>query len=694
MLRVDLERRTVAASVRALVAGPPRPGGGVARARREWGLEVHRRYGEERARLTPGFRAEVAVGLRHAVDGFEVSLTGRADGVIDRGGALVVEEVKSARHATPEHRLQLRLYALCLHHTHPGRVVRARLVLAERDLEIAFDPARTVRTLEERVRAAIAGARRREERARARRALAAELRFPYPTLRRGQRALMDAVAEGLAEGRPVLAEAPTGIGKTVCALLPALRFALEHDARLFFLTAKTTQQRLVARTFRDLAPPGLRALTQRAKARMCPPQTLLCHPDHCAYLDRPADPAFVPRTPHLAPDVIFSHGEQARVCPHALSLALAAEMDLVIGDYNYVYAPAAAPALERTVVIVDEAHNLSDRVRAHHSPVLTRAQVADPLTRWRFPSWFDRLDACIADRELRPEVWAELRRDAVEHTVRYAYEGGLVRPDDPLLDVLATVVALHDALSRDTPEFVPYADGARVGVWCVNAAPVLRPIHERLRGCVAMSATLRPTAHYSEVLGVTDPVTVSLPSPFPPENRCVVIVPSVQTTLRERPRHYARIARTVENVVAVRPGRYIAYFPSFSFLDAVRAHLDGSGVVAQRPGPDRRVVLDRLDGDADVLLLAVLGGVFAEGIDIRGLHGAIVVGPGLPAVSEERTAMRTYFDQLTGHGFQHAMLYPGMQRVVQAAGRVHRAPTDKGVIVLLDRRFTQHPYGE
>ncbi|MHC4957732.1 MAG: helicase C-terminal domain-containing protein [Planctomycetota bacterium] len=690
-MNVDLAARTVTASVRDLVSGPPKPGGGLVRARIEWGNEFHRRYRADCEGSVPGFRAEVPVELRHVIDGFALHLTGRADGVIDRHDAVVVEEVKSARFATAEHRLQLRLYALCLTHAHPGRPVRARLVLADRDLEVPFDPARTLRDLEDRVREAIREARRREERARTRRALAAELAFPYPERRGGQGAMMDAVAEGLAEGRPVLVEAPTGIGKTVAALLPALRFALEQDARLFFLTAKTTQQRLVARTFTDLAPDGLRAMTLRAKARMCPPQTLLCHRDHCEYLQQPGAPGLVPAAPHLEPRAIYAHAEAARTCPYALSLALARDMDLVIGDYNYLYGPAAALDLENTVVIVDEAHNLFDRMRDHHSPELARARVAECT---RFAPFLATVDTCIADRELRADVWEDLRGEAAELTVRYASEGGLVRYDDPLVEVFTTIAQLHDALASEAPEFVPYADGERTGAWCVNPAPLLRPVHDRLLGCVAMSATLHPLPHYAEVLGFRDPLDVSLPSPFPDENRCVVTVPSVRTTYRERPREYGRIARAIEEVVAVRPGRYIAYFPSFAFLESVRGHLRAPRVLAQSPGMDRRAALDRLAEDDEVLLLAVLGGVFAEGIDIQGLSGAIVVGPGLPPIGNERDAMRAYFEQLNGHGFRHAMLYPGMQRVVQAAGRVHRGPADRGVIVLLDHRFTHDSYAE
>jgi DNA excision repair protein ERCC-2 len=228
----------------------------------------------------------------------------------------------------------------------------------------------------------------------------------------------------------------------------------------------------------------------------------------------------------------------------------------------------------------------------------------------------------------------------------------------------------------------------------VNPAPLLREVHERLGGCVMMSATLRPEAHWSHVLGLEDPVGLSVPSPFPPENRRVVIVPSVRTTLRERSRQYARIARLIERVVAVRPGRYVAYFPSFPFLEEVRSRLRVERVLAQRPDADRCAVLERVQAESELLLLAVLGGVFAEGIDMRGLAGAIVVGPGLPAVSDERAAMAEYFEQLAGDGWERAMVVPGMQRVVQAAGRVHRTPDDRGVIVLLGERFTRQPYAD
>ena len=221
-------------------------------------------------------------------------------------------------------------------------------------------------------------------------------------------------------------------------------------------------------------------------------------------------------------------------------------------------------------------------------------------------------------------------------------------------------------------------------------------------GTVAMSATLEPAAYFERVLGFAGmhPLRVSLPSPFPPEHREVVIVPSVSTTWRERRRHEERIADLIEQVATSRAGNYVAYFPSFRFLEDVRAHLSlpASDLLVQTPRMpewERSAVLRRLRAaEAPVLLLAVLGGVFGEGIDLPGeaLVGTILVGPGLPAVGFEREAMKHHFDREEEGGFAYAMLYPGMQRVIQAAGRVHRTPEDRGVIVLLGRRFAQRPY--
>jgi len=715
VLSVDLESREIVASVRALATwppGPPRPAGWLARARLALGNEVHRRYRLERTRTTADFAAEEAVGLTHEVDGFALRLTGRADGVIRRADGILVEEVKSVGRLAvqPAHAFQLRLYALCLART--GAAVRGRLVLVsaeeeERTVEVDCDPGRTERELEARLRDLIAAARRAAVRAKAKADLARELRFPYPRPRTGQVRLVETIAEGLDAGRPVLALAPTGSGKTVCALLAALRFALSRDAVLFYATAKTTQQELVARTFRDVAAGRpLQSLTLRAKARMCPPQTLLCHPDHCSHLARFLDERR--RTPvlerlgrgavHIHPDTVFRAGVETELCPYALALTLARDMDLVIGDYNYVYGPSSLEAERDTVVVLDEAHNLFDRARQYDSPFLSRARVRALTAPPEFAGYFAELEAFCAADEPAPARLDELADEALRLTVRYARTAP-VRPDDAVLDVLSTAVHIRDLTRADEPEFVPYRTEAGRGIVCVNPAGRLRERHRQMLGTVAMSATLTPLGYFRDVLGFgpLDPLEIEHPSPFPEEHHCVVVTPTVSTAWRERGRHYGAIANLIARVVLVQPGHYVAYLPSFPFLEEVRARMTQPTLV-QRPGMTveaRQQMVKRLRDDPEpLLLLAVTGGSFAEGIDLpgAGLIGAIVVGPGLPPVGLERTAMRHYFDRATQRGFAHAMLYPGMQRVIQSAGRVHRTPDDRGVIVLLDRRFAERPY--
>jgi DNA excision repair protein ERCC-2 len=285
----------------------------------------------------------------------------------------------------------------------------------------------------------------------------------------------------------------------------------------------------------------------------------------------------------------------------------------------------------------------------------------------------------------------------------------LVFPRDPLVDLLRAVMHVRALIAARDRALIPYVagpaapGGAAVGVCCVDPSRRLAAQHRRTRGLVAMSATLAPLGYYRSLLGLDDldPVTVRVPAPFPPEHRCALIVPTVTTRLRERDQHAPAIARLIQDIVSVRPGRYAAYFPSFAFLGRVRSLLDlpqGSLLtqVPDMPASLRQRLLERMRAQpGPTLLLAVTGGVFAEGIDLPGedLIGAIVVGVSLPAPSFERALMHRYFDEhADGHGFAHAMLFPAMQRVIQAAGRVLRTPEDRGVIALLDRRFAEPGY--
>lgn len=836
-MNIDFERKRITVAIRELATGPAERvrGPSVPRLRIELGQDVHRAYRLRRQDELGAdrFTAEVGLSLEREVHGFTAHVRGRADGVgvIEGAGAaggtvLLVEEVKSVAldepalaaltaADVPGYALQARFYALCLALRHRGRTVHARLVLVSivdestRTIELDFDAGHTEADLDALLRAALTEAEAARARAHRRAESAAALVFPYDAPRPPQQALLDAFDEGLAAGRPVLAEAPTGTGKTAAALLAGLRYSLAGDATLYFTTAKSTQSEHVARTFADLVraaglPPGaIKAVTLRAKDRMCPPGTLQCHPAHCPYLrdyEQRATKsgivaALAAESCHLDADTVYERAARSVLCPFEVSRDLAAEADLVICDYNHVYDRAAAlpPFIERSgdpldgnapasgaaldpaaaaVVVIDEAHNLLDRARAYDSPSVRRADVALVRERVLAGAYLaphgDAPGSTALPRTSRSEyLLAEIAAfceelaahidathedavragrgfvddttpvgdsgedgrlpDVIPASFRDAWQAlgeraeallfgfsvrcqlhALVFPRDPLIELLRSVMHVRALVAARDRALIPYVagpaapTGSAVGVCCVDPSRRLAVQHRRSRGVLAMSATLAPLEYYRAQLGL-DALTVRVPSPFLAEHRCVLVVPQVTTQLRERERHAPTIARLIEDIVRARAGRYAAYFPSFEFLSRVRALLDlpSESLLVQLPDMPlvlRQRMLARMRRQpGPVLLLAVTGGVFAEGIDLPGeeLIGALIVGLSLPAPSFERVLMRQYFDEhAEGQGFAHAMLYPAMQRVVQAAGRVLRTPEDRGVIALLDHRFAEPGYAE
>ncbi|MBW2523815.1 MAG: hypothetical protein JRI23_06550 [Deltaproteobacteria bacterium] len=798
---IDLDRRRISLTVAELVrvaharAVAPTLRG---KDRAELGRWAHRRYREWRGAACPGFRSEVPVELLREVDGFDVRVGGRVDGWYREGSSLVVEEAKSVvwsmaeldRVSTAEledYAAQVQLYALAAQGRHPRTPLVARLALLSliddgwRVLPVPFAKRDVEQMVAELVRRAIRWERRAAERRARLATVAARLRFPYATLRPGQAELMERIRSGLDRSRPLLLQAATGSGKTVCALLPALRHGLAQDAAVWFVTAKTTQQPLVARTFLDLCaasdvgPGELYAITLRAKERMCPTGDLQCHEQLCPFLrdfEARLDASglssrLTSARLHLAPDGIYGEATRAGLCPFRASLALTADAGLIIADYNYVYdsAPSTAareggPGNRPQLVIVDEAHNLAERVREARSPFVSLAAVRGLLRRGRrrhrsghaaSPAQLELLDDPIhretrdlradlhriaaeleaeiashlvaagrardrwvhgcATVELEPRRWQQRRAAISRWLLRYGVHcraRGIVRPRDPVVDLLRRIGAVSAAVQEPCAQIVPYVAGeetergAGVGAVCLDPAHWLERHHRAAAGTVMMSATLQPAAYYAAVLGLAplSPLVSSVPSPFPPEHRCVRIAPSVSTSYLRR-RYTARaVARIIGQVVQAKPGRYAAYFPSFSYLEAVERHLALPGVArfVQVPfmeAEERRGVLRALRTcSGPALLLAVAGGVFAEGIDLPGdaLIGAIIVGPALPRLSFERAMMRRHFHVRHGRGFAYAMLVPGMQKVVQAAGRVIRAPEDRGVIVLVGRRFVERDY--
>ncbi|MYC82217.1 MAG: hypothetical protein F4X19_09020 [Acidobacteria bacterium] len=760
--------------------------------RGELGREVHQEYQSARRAAFPGYRTEVPLGCELQVDGCRVTIQGRLDGVYRDRQGWVVEEIKSRlgpveageeSPVVPAHLLQLKVYVHLWMKTHAADDVRGRLVViscsdrSSHCLEVESDPPAMDRFLEMRIREILArlqpSARREEARG------LPPLRFPYPRMRKGQAELVESIEEALQSSRPLLVSAPTGIGKTVAALYAALRFSRRHGLSVFFLTSKTTQQRIVADTLslweearseEDGSGRPFTGLVLRSKEKICANDVVCCHPSRCAYardfygkLESSDLRSSLADFTVITPDLVYQSAVENEICPFELSVELLPEADLVLCDYNYLYDPRIS--LKRrfsgdsraAVVIIDEAHNLYGRARDYYSPRLDLGRVRSLKRKMQaLAGMADASQAAIefGSGERAGNAGGEdaaFARDVVDCLSRLeSYFGEIradfressegnpfpVRLDRPFFDDLGD--RLHDllrrylldpkrrAVPRGEDEFLEMARGLeefrtvleiggeefvhlydetgkshQLRILCLNPALQLRERHRTFHSVVAMSATLSPLEFYRDVLGFEpDAMMLSLPSPFPPDNRKVVVVPEVSTRYRHRAETAPRVGRIIERVVAVRPGNYLAFFPSFEFLGGVRPFLRPDGyrlLVQKRTMGDhsRNALLEELaSSDQPHLLLGVQGGIFAEGVDYPGdlAIGVIIVGPALPRVGRELDLTRQYFEEQYGRGFEYACLFPGMNRVVQSAGRVIRSETDRGVIVLVGQRFGYENY--
>jgi DNA excision repair protein ERCC-2 len=712
------------------------------------GIAGHRLVARRRG---PGWQAEFALEARHGT----LRVRGRADGV-DLAGARL-DEVKTHRgpaaripaHHRALHRAQARVYGWMLAAQHALPAVDVGVVYLD------IDAGTETREAEQLDAAALhaffadlagrylAWAEREAAHRAARDAWLATLAWPFAEFRAGQRELATAVYNAARSGRHLLAQAPTGIGKTMATVFPMLK-ALPTQGldKLFYLTAKTPGRQLaldaVARLGGD-APAPLRVVALVARDKACEHPDKACHGDSCplarGFYDRlgaarteavqriaaPADAAAVR-------GVALAHG----ICPYYLTQELVRWADVVVADYNYLFDTSAllqGLTVEndwKTALLVDEAHNLAARAREMYSATLA----------------IDAMRAAKAEapKPLQPKI-ERVRRAAAAIAKAQAAEGIAYRSADAvpgdLSEALRKLVAAAGALMVDDPTalrgaalqlhfdallFLALADAldrhsqfdvtlpataaprgkvdATLCLRNVVPAPFLQPRFAQVHAAVLFSATLAPPQHHRRMLGLPDDCAeVDIASPFDAAQLDVQLVPDVPTRFRQRDASRTRLAGLIAAQFRARPGNYLAFFSSFDYLDQVAA-----AVAAQAPElplrlqqrrmgeAERQAFVDSFAEGGAQIGFAVLGGAFGEGIDLPGsrLVGAFVATLGLPQLNPVNEAMKARLATLFGgDGWDHAYLYPGLQKVVQAAGRVIRTPADRGVLLLIDDRFAR-----
>ena len=726
------------------------------------GQEIHSRVQKKRTASDPSYEAEAAISRVFAREGYQFRIDGRMDGIF-RSDPPKIEEIKTSFNIRELARrlsdnpmghpycLQLLTYGYFSwleHHVVPS--LSFHLVSTRNrdslDLELALDLPVYERWLDLRLDELVVEVRKAEKRALRRRKLALGFSFPYEIPRCGQVELMQTIEEGIEEHRPMHIQAPTGLGKTVGVLYPILREALSRGQRVVYVTPKNSQH-LVAEDavmrFHDRGT-KIKSLTITAKGKICFQNEPLCDPVFCEYANHYYTKLherglldILAKKRKLKARVFRELGEEYQVCPFELQLDAAEEADIVICDYNYVFAPRSALGRIAMVTIdqtgkpnlvIDEAHNLPSRAMDYYSPSLSslvleqmRAEVRTVPSRFQAEAE-ELLDACMqVIVSCRPETSPKpqkvdvpvdkfLEQDSKLRAFlsRYLDSDAEIQRGDVIMKLCFYWSAFTETLEyASDPEkeeffttFHPHPTGGIVKITCCDASSMLKERYDEYEQVVGFSATLRPFDYYARLSGL-DPEnvkTAEFQSPFPKEHRKLLIIPQISTKYSDRERNYAKIADVIQRITALRKGNYFAFFPSFEFLERVLALFQlPKGFTVLRQERDIKAaqvekVLDHLrEASCPTILFAVQGGTFSEGVDYPGemAIGAFVIGPPLPNFDLEREQMRDYYEKRYKAGFDYAYAIPAMAKAIQAAGRVIRSEVDRGLIVLMDNRFVQ-----
>ncbi len=705
------------------------------------------------SRRPPSYLSEYSVEYQHCEPRLQFTLRGRADGYDPEQG--IVEEIKTCRTAPdtiPEpvaqmHMAQGRLYAAII--AAQGRMaeleVRVTWFNIDSEEEFSrseqFSRAELVDFLADTLTKfahwlhTLAQARHQRD------ASIVALAFPYGGFRSGQREIAELAYKCVHQGGQLLLEAPTGIGKTAAFLYPALKALAtgKHD-KIAFLTSKSVGRRAAQTALADFAESGYRgtALSLTAKDKICFSPGRACHGDDCPfarnYYDKLPE-ALYAALEHgtLHREDVESIARRFEVCPYELGLDLLPWVDIIIADLHYVYSLTATVGSQqeadgkRWTVLLDEAHNLPGRARGMYSAELAKADVLQARSHVSgdLAKCLTRVNKQFLALQKYP--WQEPEFHTCDSPPQALLQA-LLLFTGAVSEVLAQAPSFlqrHRELMEfyfETLQFLRVAElwgedfrfqlhrtagqqSLRIVLNCLDPARLLSTRHERAHAVIAFSATLSPLPWSRASLGLGEQAVCSrATSPFDKTQLRVSLATSIDTRYHQRAQTLPALVQLLHRWLDQTPGNCIVYFPSYRYLQDALTLLQstGSGLQSrslwvqtqQQSEQEREQLLQLLEQREDIVAFCILGGVFGEGIDLPGklLSSVVVVGIGMPQVNRDTRQLQAWYQQHYAAGFEYAFLYPGMQKVDQALGRVVRRIDDTGRALLIDPRYRQRQY--
>ena len=766
---METETRVIRISVRNLVEFVMRSGDldnrrltGAEKDAMQAGSRIHRKIQKQ---MGAGYQAEVALNTRIDEGRFQILVEGRADGIMtDVTGHVTIDEIKGVyldidrlEESIPVHQAQALCYGYMYARKEQLEEIGIQVTYCQLETEMIrrFTKNYSFEELDQwfqgLIHEYVKWANYLYEHELRRDASLKDLQFPFP-YRPGQRELAVSVYKAIAREKNLFIQAPTGVGKTLSTVFPAVKAMGEQMAdKVFYLTAKSITRTVAEEAFRILREHGmyLNTLAITAKEKLCFLEEISCNPDDCPYarghFDRVNDAVYeiIHTEQGIGREEILRYAREYRVCPFEFCLDISNWVDGVICDYNYVFDPHVR--LKRYfsegvsgnyLFLVDEAHNLVSREM--YSAFLIKEDV---LTAKKILKGHRKLTRAF---EKVNRLLLEMKREADGyqiyenvHTLTLALQSlyGELEPfmeehdsfenRELVLDFyfqLRDFLAVYEELGDDYRIYSECLPDGRflVKLFCMNPARHLKECLDKGRATVFFSATLLPVMYYKELLsGNQEDYAVYVESPFPRENRLLLVASDVSSRYtRRNQREYEKVAEYIQTAVQGRKGNYLVFFPSYQYLKAVeeiwaqRMEEEQANGKRQPEGDaihwlsqdghmkeeEREAFLQEFEKERDETFVGfcVMGGIFSEGIDLKEdrLIGVVIVGTGLPMVCTEQELLKGYFEKTNQKGFDYAYQYPGMNKVMQAAGRVIRTMEDEGIILLLDDRFLKQEYQE
>lgn len=716
------------------------------------GGKIHRKI---QSRMGTNYTAEVPLKIQMPCDGFVLQIEGRADGVLKDDGKVLIDEIKgilrSLEHLeapVPVHLAQAKCYAYIYAVQNSLKCIDVQMTYCQMETEeirrfcqeFEFQELQTwfqdlVTQYEKWAKFEIEWRNVRNDSIR-------QIEFPFP-YREGQRDLVVSVYRTILRKKKLFIQAPTGVGKTMATVFPAVRAVGEGlGEKIFYLTAKTIMRTVAEQAFSLLKEKGLlyKTITLTAKEKICFCEEAECNPDACPYakghFDRVNDAVFdlITHSGDWSREVLEEQAKKHMVCPFEMSLDVSDWADAVICDYNYAFDPQAhlkrffsESGKGEYLFLIDEAHNLVERGREMYSASLYKEDLLEvrKMVKAEDPKLAKGLSECNQQfLELKRECEHYQILKSVSHIALklmnvlskledYLEECKDAEKKKRVLDFYFAVrsfLNVHDIMDENYVIFSEMMEDGRfqIKLFCVNPAVNLQNYLEQGNSTIFFSATLLPVHYYKKLLSVEkDDYAVYAHSSFPQENKFLFIGTDVSTRYTRRGEStYQRFARYIAVMAEQKKGNYMAFFPSYRFLEEVHTcflecvdhEVDSICQVSYMDEEQREEFLEEFEQEREKSLVAfcVMGGIFSEGIDLTDdkLIGAVIAGTGLPQVCTEREILKQYFNAADMDGFDYAYLYPGMNKVLQSAGRVIRTESDRGVILLLDDRFRAMRYRE